>query len=52
MQMVKPANYDQMPTLGIHSPQKLHRTLSISFHPLLVHIKVKSTQLRNYPETF
>ena len=52
MQMVKSANYDQMPTLGIHSPQKLYRTLPIYFLPLLVQIKVKPTPLRNHPETF
>ena len=51
MQLVKSANYDQMPTLGIHSPQKLYRNLSISFLPLLVQVKVKPTQLRNHPET-
>ena len=51
-QIVKSANYDQMPTLGIHSPQKFYRTLSISFLPLLVQEKVKPTQLRNHPETF
>ena len=49
--MVTFADYDQMPTLGIHSPQKLYRNLSISFLPLLVQVKVNPTQLRNHPKT-
>ena len=44
-QIVKSANYDQMPSLSIHSPQKLHRTMPIYFLPLIVHIKVNTIQL-------
>ena len=44
-QIVKSANLAQMPSLGIQSSQKLHKTIPISFHPLLVQVKVNRTQL-------
>ena len=50
--LVKSANSCQIPTLGIQSSQKLYRNMPIYFLPLLVDIKVKSTQFRNYPETY